>query len=102
MNYAVLSFFHNCFLLLSLHFCIKSTIKIVVVVVVAFFKTGDFVFKTPACFAIWFGLGILSYKVSCKERSSFALLTTISSEMHQWQSFLYHALASAQFFTIII
>ena len=67
-----------------------------------FFKTGDFVFKTPACFAIWFGLSILSYKVSCKERSSFALLTTISSEMHQWQSFLYHALASAQFFTIII
>ena len=30
----MLSFFHNNFLLISLHFCIKSTIKIVVVVVV--------------------------------------------------------------------
>ena len=33
---AVLSFFHNYFLLRTLHFCIKSIIKIVVVVVVTF------------------------------------------------------------------
>ena len=26
------------------------------------FKTGDFVFKTPACFAMSFGLGIVSHK----------------------------------------
>ena len=32
------------------------------------------------------------------QRSSFALLTTMSSEMYQWQSFLCRALASAQFF----
>ena len=30
----MLSFFHNYFLLMTLHFCIKSTINIVVVVVV--------------------------------------------------------------------
>ena len=47
MNYAVLSFFHNCFLLLSLHFCIKSTIKIVVVVVVAFLKPAILCSKPP-------------------------------------------------------
>ena len=41
------------------------------------FKTGDFVFKTPACFAILFGLGIVSHKVIFfYQRSSFALLTT--------------------------
>ena len=34
--------------------------------------------------------------------SSFALLTTMSSEKGQCQSFLYHAMASAQFFAIII
>ena len=63
MNYALLSFFHNSFLLMSLHFCIKNTITIVVVVV-AFLKAAIyFVLKTPACFAIWFGLGILSHKV---------------------------------------
>ena len=36
------------------------------------------------------------------KRSSFALLTTMTSEMRQWQSVLYHALTSAQFFAIII
>ena len=30
------------------------------------------------------------------QRSSFALLTTMSLEMRQWQSFLYHALATGQ------
>ena len=66
------------------------------------FRTGDLVLKTPAGFAISFGLGIVSHKVFSYQRSSFALLTTMSSEMRQWQSFLYHALASAQFFAIII
>ena len=33
---------------------------------------------------------------------SFALLTTMSSEKRQCRSFLYLAMASAQFFTIII
>ena len=27
------------------------------------FRTGDFVFKAPTCFAISFGLGIVSHKV---------------------------------------
>ena len=52
-----------------------------------------------AWFAISFGLGIVLHKVFCL---SFVLLTTMRSEMRQWQSFLYHALARAQFFAIII
>ena len=36
------------------------------------------------------------------QRSSFAILTTMGSEMRQWQSFLYHALARAQLFAVII
>ena len=63
------------------------------------FKTGYFVLKTPACFAISFALGIVSHKISFLfffyQRSSFALLTT-RLEMGQWQSFLYHALATGQ------
>ena len=59
-------------------------------------------FKTPACFAISFEIGILSHKVFFYQRSSFALLTTMSSELRQWQRFLYRALASALFFAIII
>ena len=62
------------------------------------FKTGYFVLKTPACFAISFALGIVSHKIFFYfyQRSSFALLTTMSLEMRQWQSFLYHALATGQ------
>ena len=61
------------------------------------FKTGYFVLKTPACLAISFALGIVSHKIFFfYHRSSFALLTTMSLEMRQWQSFLYHALATGQ------
>ena len=76
------------------------------------FKTGDFVLKTPACFAISFGLRIVSQKVFflfvCLffyQRSSLALLTTVSLEMHNGKDFhiiMHWPLASAQFFSIII
>ena len=66
------------------------------------FRTGDFGFKAPICFNILFGLGYCLAQGFFYQRSSFALLTTMSSEMHQWQSFLYHALASAQFFVLIV
>ena len=64
------------------------------------FKRGDFELKTPACFAMPFGLGILLHRFFLSEIIiNFALLTTMSSEMYQWQSFLCRALASAQFFS---
>ena len=40
--------------------------------------------EAPACFAISFGLGIVTDKVFFYQRLSFALSTTMSSEMHQW------------------
>ena len=43
-----------------------------------------------------------SFRFFCYQISSFTLLTTMNSEMRQCQSFLYRALASAQFFAIII
>ena len=53
------------------------------------FKRGDFELKTPACFAMPFGLGILLHRFFLSEIIiNFALLTTMSSEMYQWQSFL--------------
>ena len=54
------------------------------------FKPGDFGFKTTACFVISFGLGILSHSFFFfYQRSSFASLTTMGSEMCtcQWQRF---------------
>ena len=41
----------------------------------------------PACFAILFGLGILSEKGFFYRRSSFALLTTMSSENTHGKAF---------------
>ena len=69
---------------------------------VAFLELVILVLKPPFALTSCLDLVIVLHKVFFYQRSSFALLTTMSSEMHQWQSFLYHALASAQFFALIV
>ena len=66
------------------------------------FRTGDFVFKAPICFAISFGLGIVLHKIVFYQRSSFALLNNNELRNVAMSKLLHRALASAQFLAIIV
>ena len=68
------------------------------------FENRRFCAQNPhlLCDLVWNWYCLTQFFFFLNQRSSYALLTTASSEMHQWQSSLYHALASAQIFAIII
>ena len=58
--------------------------------------------KPPLALRSHLDLVLSCTRLFFNQRSSFAILTTMGSEMRQWQSFLYHALARAQLFAVII